>query len=241
MSDQPSNVDPAEQAERQTAAASAPQQPQGSQPGSNPLASVDTQKLIGLLKNPSASVKLQPATDWIYGAIGAAIGVIGMWFFVWALKEKVTPDASDIDDLLGGAFSSLLSAFDSPFWSFFGAVSPGTYLILSACSIALAAVALTLIGNWVGGRKRSWLEAVTYYGGSQVLFGAGLLVSGIVAFASAELGSLIAALLLAVNLVTLVIQGLALHEVSRDRVFQYVYASVGGFGVALYIVYKVLQ
>lgn len=246
MSDQQqSNLDrtPDAVSESQTAAASAPQQPQAGPSASNPLSKVDTQKLLVLLKNPSASVRLQPATDWIYGAIGAAIGVIGMWFFVWALKEKITPDTSDIDGLgdLFGALGSFTRAFDSPFWSFFGAASPGTYLILSICSIALVGVALTLLGNWIGGRKRSWLEAATYYGGSQVLFGAGLLVSGIVAFISAEFGSLLAALLLAVNLVTLVIQGLALHEVSRERVFQYVYSSVGGFGVALYIVYKVLQ
>lgn len=215
--------------------APAPQRP------TNPAANIDTQKLLGLLKNPTASVKLQPATDWIYGVIGAAIGVIGFWFFVWALHEETTPDTSGVEGLgdLFGALGSLTRAFDSPFWSLYGSMGAGKYLILAVCAIALAAVAFTLVGNWIGGRKRSWQEAATYYGGTQVQTGAGLIIAGILVFVSAELGALVATLVLLLSLVVLVIQGLALHEVSRERVFTYVYQSVGGFGIATYIVYLI--
>ncbi|WP_027087907.1 hypothetical protein [Cohnella panacarvi] len=211
--------------------APAPQRP------TNPAANIDGQKLLGLLKNPTASVKLQPATDWIYGVIGAAIGVIGFWFFVWALHEETTPDFGD--DFAGalGALASLGRAFDSPFWSLYGAMGAGKYLILGVCAIVLAAVAFTLVGNWIGGRKRTWQEAATYYGGTQLQTGAGLIIAGILTFISAELGALVATLFLLLSLVVLVIQGLALHEVSRERVFPYIYQSVGGFGVAVYIVY----
>lgn len=205
----------------------------------NPLGNIDTQKLIGLLKNPTSSVKLQPATDWIYGVIGAVIGVIGFWFFVWALHEKTTPDTSGVEGLgdLFGALGSLSKAFDSPFWSLYGSMGAGKYLILGVCAIVLAAVAFTIVGNWIGGRKRTWQEAATYYGGTQVQTGAGLIIAGILAFISAELGALVATLFLLLSLVVLVIQGLALHEVSRERVFPYIYQSVGGFGVATYIVF----
>ena len=212
--------------------APAPQRP------TNPAANIDGQKLLGLLKNPTASVKLQPATDWIYGVIGAAIGVIGFWFFVWALHEETTPKASGLGDL-GDLFGSLTRAFDSPFWSLYGSMGAGKYLILAVCAIALAAVAFTLVGNWIGGRKRTWQEAATYYGGTQGQTGAGLLIAGILTFISAELGSLVATLFLLLSLVVLVIQGLALHEVSRERVFPYIYQSVGGFGIATYIVYLI--
>ena len=205
----------------------------------NPLANIDSQKLLSLLKNPTSSVKLQPATDWIYGVIGALVGVIGFWFFVWALKEETTPDfgGGDFAEALGALAS--LSVFDSPFWGLYGSMGPGKYLILGVCAIALAAVAFTLVGNWIGGRKRSWQEAATYYGGTQVQTGAGLIVSGILVFISAELGALVATLLLVLSLIVLVIQGLALHEVSRERVFSYIYQSVGGFGIATYIVYLI--
>lgn len=247
MSDQHSNLESSpgtqahEEARSQTAATTPPQ-PQGGQQA-NPLANVDSQKLLALLKNPTASVRLQPATDWIYGVIGAAVGVIGFWFFVWMLHEKVTPDTSDMGDLgdLFGALGSITRSFDSPFFSLFAPLSAGEYLVLAIISIALAGAAFTLVGNWIGGRKRSWTEAATYYGGTQLLFGAGLIVAGILALISAELGSLVAVLLLAINLITLVIQALALHEVNRDRVFQYVYSAVGGYGIVLYLAYLIFK
>jgi hypothetical protein len=247
MSEQHSNLEHSpeaqvhHQAESQTAAATPPQL-QGGPQANNPLANIDAQKLIELLKNPTSSVRLQPAVDWIYGVIGAVIGAIGLFFFVWALKEKITPDlaVNNLGDL-GKALSGLGQAYDSPFFSLFTATSTGKYLILAVCAIVLAGVAFTLVGNWIGGRKRTWQEAATYYGGTQVLFGAGLIVSGLIAFISAELASLIAALLLVLSLIVLVIQGLALHEVSRERVFTYLYQSVGGFGVAMYLVYLIFR
>lgn len=207
----------------------------------NPLANIEVRKLIGLLKNPTASVKLQPALDWIYGVFGAVVGVIGFWFFVWALKEETTPDTSGAGDLgeVFAALGSLARSFDSPFWSLYGSMSAGKYLILAVCAIALAAVAFTLVGNWIGGRKRTWQEAATYYGGTQLQTGAGLIIAGILVFISAELGALVATLLLLLSFVALVIQGLALHEVSRERVFPYIYQTVGGFGIATYIVYLI--
>ncbi|MFC5531237.1 hypothetical protein [Cohnella yongneupensis] len=249
MSDQNSNLDHTseaqvhQQAESQTAAAGAPQQPQGgAQAAANPLANIDVQKLIGLLKNPTASVRLQPAVDWIYGVIGAAIGVLGFFFFVWALKNETTPDvdAGDLDGLFS-ALSSITTAWDSPFFSLFGSLKSGEYLIVAVCAIVLAGVAFTLVGNWIGGRKRTWTEAATYYGGTQLMFGVGLFVSGIIAFISVELASFLGALLLVVSLLVLVIQALALHEVTRDRVFPYIYQSIGGFGIALYLVYLIFH
>lgn len=246
MSDQHSNLESSpgtqahEEARNQTAATTPPE-PQGGQQA-NPLANVDTQKLLALLKNPTASVRLQPATDWIYGVIGAVVGVIGFWFFVWMLREKITPDVDFGDDLGGvlGALSSL-AGLDSPFSSFFMALQPGEYLVLGVVSAVLVGAAFTLVGNWIGGRKRSWTEAATYYGGSQLLFGAGLIVAGILALISAKLGALVAALLLAINLIVLVIQALSLHEVSRDRVFQYVYSAVGSYGIVLYLAYLIFK
>lgn len=216
-----------EEAESQTAAAASPA-PAAAAPAS-PLAAVDGQKLLALLRNPSAAQKLQPQTEWIYGAIGAAAGVIGFvlwnWLFLEAVKAKL----------------GLFQAFGSLFITgVLGIASPGKFLLLGLFSIALLIGSLTLVGNWQGARKRDWQEAVAYLGGTQLAFGAGWLVSGLLAFVSLQLSTLVGAFLLLVNLVLLVGQAEDAHEVGRERRFLYIVYSLAAYLLLLYLVFSIL-
>lgn len=251
MSELNSNLDKASegqdytQAENQAAAAVPPTPSEGqvaspaAAPTPSPFANVDGQKLLVLLKNPLESLKLQPATDWIYAAISSAVGVIGFFFFVWALREQTrTSTTNDLDGLFSG-LANLARTVYSPFYGVFGFASPGKMFLISIISIALIVGALTLVGNWIGGRKRSWLETATYLGGTQLLFGAGFIIAGIVAFISFELATVLGIAIIALSLIVLVLQALELHEISASRRFPFLYQSVGGYMIAMYIVYLI--
>ncbi|WP_372632085.1 hypothetical protein [Cohnella sp.] len=217
-----------EEAESQTAAAASPTPAAAAGPAS-PLAAVDGQKLLALLRNPSAAQKLKPQTEWIYGAIGAAAGVIGFvlwnWLFLEAVKAKL----------------GLFQAFGSLFITgVLGIASPGKFLLLGLFSIALLIGSLTLVGNWQGARKRDWREAVADLGGTQLAFGAGWLVSGLLAFVSLQLSTLVGAFLLLVNLVLLVGQAEHAHEVGRERRFLYIVYSLAAYLLLLYLVFSIL-
>jgi len=217
-----------EEAESQTAAAASPAPAAAAGPAS-PLAAVDGQKLLALLRNPSAAQKLQPQTEWIYGAIGAAAGVIGFvlwnWLFLEAVKAKL----------------GLFQAFGSLFITgVLGIASPGKFLLLGLFSIALLIGSLTLVGNWQGARKRDWREAVAHLGGTQLAFGAGWLVSGLLAFVSLQLSTLVGAFLLLVNLVLLVGQAEHAHEVGREHRFLYIVYSLAAYLLLLYLVFSIL-
>ncbi|WP_239618288.1 hypothetical protein [Cohnella mopanensis] len=246
MSDQDSNqpklhkADIQEQGELQTAASATERSPlppvaapatpssnAGNSTQSSPVGGIDVQKLLALLKNPSSALKLQPLTEWIYGAIGAGVGVIGFFFWIWSIQEELKND-------FFGAIGNLV------FLSLLGFTTPGKYLVIGIFSIALLVGSLTLVGNWIGGRKRSWMEAITFQGSTQLLFGAGWIVSGIVAFLSLQLSMLIGVILLLINLILAVTQAEDLHEVSRDRRFLYIVYSIAAYMFLLFLVYKII-
>jgi len=204
-----------EPAESQAAASSA------AHPAS-PIAAVDTQKLLELLKNPSASLKLEPTKDWIYGAIGAGAGVIGFVLWTWLYQSAFKARLS-LFDVLGG----------------FVLVAPGRLFVIGLFSIALLIGSLTLFGNWQGSRKRDWKEAVAHLGGTQLIFGAGWIASGLIAFLSLQLSMLIGAVLLLINLVMLVGQAEDLHGVSRERRFLYIVYTISCYLLLLYLVFSI--
>ncbi len=217
-----------EEAESQAAAATDAAAPAGTGSASD-LPGVDPRKLLELLKNPSASLKLQPQTDWIYGAIGAAGGVVGFVIWNWLFQEAIKAKLGIFGALGGLAMGGLL-----------GVSAPGKFLLLGLFSIALLAGSLTLIGNWQGARKRDWREASAYLGGTQLLFGAAWVVSGLLAFVSLQLSTLLGIFLLLVNLVLLV--GLAedLHAVGRERKFLYIAYSLAAYSLLFYLVVSIL-
>ncbi len=214
-----------EPAESQTAAASANPAAPPTVGTTSPLAGVDAQKLLTLLRNPTASQSLQPQTEWIYGAIGAASGVIGFALWSWLFRE---------------AIKSKLGIFDSigrlMMTGAFGGDSTGKALLLGLFSIALLIGSLTLVGNWLGTRKLDWKEAVANLGGTQLAFGAAWLVTGLLSFISLQLSMLLCAFLLLVNLALLV--GLAenLHEVRRERKFFFIVYSLAAYLLLMYLV-----
>lgn len=219
------------QAERQTAAGTTLQDQAPPSSAARAIDSIDSQKLLVLLKNPTASLKLQPATEWIYGAAGAAAGVVGffvwMWFYRLALERE-------IEGFFGGLVSIPLSAV-------FGLMSPGKFLLIGLFSIVLLVGSLTVIGNWQGARKRTWMEAVTYQGGTQLLFGVGWVVAGVVAFVSFSLSMLIGIAFLLLSLIVLVAQAADLHEISGERKFSFTAMSVGAYMILLYLVYSIFD
>jgi len=225
-----------EQAENQAAASSAipsqPPQHAGNEPTREappPLSEVEPQKLLELLKNPSAALKLQPEKDWVYGAIGAAAGVLGFFFWVWAFQEAIK---SKLD-----IFSGIGNLF---LYGMLGLATPAKYLILGIFSIALLAATLGAVGNWQGARKRNWMEAVAFQGSTQLLFGAGWLISGVIAFISLQLSMLLGAIVMLINLLLLVSQATELHEVGRDKRFMYFVYSISIYLLLLFLVYSIL-
>ncbi|WEK53252.1 MAG: hypothetical protein P0Y55_11695 [Candidatus Cohnella colombiensis] len=208
----------------------------------SPLANFDVKRLVGLLTNPFSSTKLHSATEWIYSAISSAVGVLGFFFFVWALRKEIgagdVGGVNDISDLFSGLANAIRSV-SSPFYMPFGFVTPGKFLVLSVLSLAAIIAALTLIGNWVGGRKRAWLENATVFGGTQLLFGACYIVAGVIAFINFELATVIGVAIAVFSLLILALQALELHEVGVERRFSFLYMSVGGYAIAMYILYKI--
>ncbi|XID95671.1 hypothetical protein ACF3MZ_14620 [Paenibacillaceae bacterium WGS1546] len=215
------------QAESAAAAGAIPGDDGGAAPPterSSPLAEVDGRRLLELLQNPAAALKLQPRKEWIYGAIGAAAGVIG--FVVWiGLFQAALRQAFNAFGGLGNLFLG----------GVLGNVS-GRGLLISILSLAILVGALTLIGNWRGARKRDWLEALSYYGGTQLLFGAVWVAAGLLAFLSLQLSTLIGAIALLINLLLLVGQAVDLHEVGPERKFLYIVYSVSAYALLLFLV-----
>ncbi|QJD83983.1 hypothetical protein [Cohnella herbarum] len=201
--------------------------PPSSSSQNSPLGGVDFQKLLELAKNPSSSLKLQPLTEWIYGAIGAVVGVLGFFIWIWAIQEEIK------NELFGGLGNLV-------FLSLLGFTTPGKYLVIGIFSIALLVGSLTLIGNLLGAKKRSWMEAVTYQGSTQLLFGAGLIVAGLVAFVSLQLSMLLGVILLLINLLLVVTQAEDLHEVGRERRFLFIVYSIAAYMFLLFLVYSVV-
>lgn len=199
----------------------------------SPLGGVDVQKLIELMKNPSSSLKLQPVTEWIYGAIGAAVGVVGFFFWVWAIQESFKNQLKS--SLFGGIdFGNLV------LYNLLGFTSPGKYLVISVFSIVLLAGSLMVIGNRLGARKRSWIETATFQGSTQLLFGAAWIVTGIIAFLSIQLSLLLGAIALLINLLVVLTQAEDLHEVGRDRRFLFIVYSIAAYMLLLFLVYSIV-
>lgn len=215
-------------------------------PVTSAINSIDTGKLLELLKNPLHSLKLDPAKEWVLSAISAAAGVIGFFFWVWAMQKKAYAGINGNLDGLGnfselfGAIGRMAYVTTTPFSSLFNFARSGTYFVLAICSIALLVAAFTLIGNWMGTQKRSWMESITFYGGTQLMLGAGLILCGIIAFISIELSALIGVIMLVLWLILLVDLALGLHSVGNDKRYPFVLFSVGGYMVALYIIYRIL-
>ncbi|MFB9277989.1 hypothetical protein [Cohnella cellulosilytica] len=219
-----------EEVESQTAAAAATDAAASAAPGpASPLAAMDPKKLAELLKNPTASLQLQPQTDWIYGALGAAAGVVGFVLWNWLFQEAIKTKLG-----IFGAWGGLAIG------NLFGVSVPAKFLLLGLFSIVLLAGSLTLIGNWRGARKRDWREAAAYLGGTQWLFGAAWIVSGLLAFVSLQLSMLLGLFLLLVNLVLLVGLAQDLHEVGRERKFLYITYSLAAYSLLFYLITSIL-
>jgi hypothetical protein len=167
----------------------------------------EPKKLLSLLRNPNNSLKLEPKDDWLYGFIGAALGVAGFAFWVWTVQMGFIHSLSLIADfVLNAAVGSTPTA--RLFW-------------VGIVSIIVLVTVLTIAGNRMGGRKRSWMEAAAYHGGTQTWFGAAYFVNGIIALAVWKISLVLILALLFLNLSVLVTQAAELHEVAGGRRFAY--------------------
>jgi hypothetical protein len=191
------------------------------------MAGVESGKLIDLLRNPSSALNLQPQKDWMYGAIGAIVGVIGFFFWIWCFQEAIK---QKLFSVLGNLF----------LYSILGMATPGKYFLIGLFSVVLLVGTLTVLGNWQGARKRNWMEVVTLQGSSQLLFGAVWIVSGLLAFMSLQLSMLLGAAALLINLLLLVAQAQDFHEVSRERRFLYIVYAMGIYMLLLFFVYSII-
>lgn len=179
--------------------------------------SANPRLLLALLRNPSAALALRGAEDLPLGLIGAAASVAGFYVWVLAVQNRIEHAMS---------FFSVL--FVSRLFT------PGLalkLLLLGLLSLLAVTASLSAVGNRLGRRKRSWIEIVTYQGSSQLMFGAGYLVSALTAFLSVRLSLALTGGLLLLSLLLLVIHALELHEVARKDNFAAVLLSVAGYVV----------
>ncbi|CAI6044637.1 hypothetical protein [Cohnella sp. JJ-181] len=188
--------------------------------------SANPRLLLALLRNPSAALALRGAEDLPIGLIGAAASVVGFYVWVLAVQNRVEHGLSFFSTLfMGGLFSAAL-AFK--------------LLLLGLLSLLCVTASLSAVGNRLGRRKRSWIEIVTHQGGSQLMFGAGYLVSSVVAFLSVKLSLALTGGLLLLSLLLLVIHALELHEVERRDSFVAVTLSVAAYVVLFSLFWALL-
>ncbi|MEK0316297.1 hypothetical protein [Cohnella sp. 56] len=174
--------------------------------------SLNPRSMLALLRNPSAALALRGAQDLPLGLLGAAASVLGFYIWVLAAQNRIEHALSFFSKLFVVSLFSGSLAFK--------------LLLLALLSLIGLTAALSAVGNRLGARKRSWIEIVTCQGGSQLMFGAGYLVSAAVAFLSVKLSFALTGGLLILSLLLLAVQALELHEVERGRYFVYIALSV---------------
>jgi len=182
-------------------------------------------KMLSLIRHPNNSLKLNPEQDWLYGIIGAAMGVVGFTFWFWAAQRSMIRSLSLFEDLVYGAAVGKLP------W--------GKLLGLGVLSMVLLTAVMTVAGNRIGGRKREWMEAIAFHGGAQAWFGAAFAVTGVIGLWLWKPSLLIMLALLLLNLALLLARSIELHEVEGGRLFAFlgtvmgIYAAVVGIAAAL--------
>lgn len=174
-------------------------------------------RALALLRNPSAAPTLCGAADWPLGLAGAALSSIG--FYVWVLAAQYR-----IERALS-FFSRLFAS------SLFTPELALKLLLLGALSLICLVLSLAAVGNRLGLRRRTWREIVAVQGGSQLMFGAGYLVSAAAALLSVRLSLALTGGLLLLNLLLLVIHSLELHEIETRRRF-----GAAAWSIAAYVV-----
>jgi hypothetical protein len=170
-------------------------------------------KLLLLLRHPGNSRRLEPADDWLYGVIGAAIGVAGFALWAWAEQSGIRSTLSFFGSLL---FSTALQQ-----------AIVGELIWLGILSIILLTALLAIAGNRMGGRKRNWMEAIAYCGGAQVWFGAAFAVCAIVGLVLWKVSLVLAVVLLLLDLNWLTLQAMELHAVEDGKRLQFLCTVLG--------------
>lgn len=163
----------------------------------------EPKKLLSLIRNPGNSRQLEPQDDWLYGVMGAAIGVAGFTLWAWAELSGVRRTLSLFADLV---FSAVVSGS-----------SIGKLLWTGILSIVFLSALLTIAGNRLGRRKRDWMEAAAYYGGAQAWFGIAMGLNALVGLVLWKVSLMLMLALLLLNLNWLLAQASELHEVESGR------------------------
>lgn len=179
----------------------------------------EPKKLVSLIRNPGNSRQLEPQDDWLYGVIGAAIGVAG--FTLWAGAE------------LSGVRRTLSLFADLVFSAVVSGSSIGKLLWTGILSIVVLSAVLTIAGNRLGGRKRGWMEAAAYYGGAQAWFGIAMGLNALVALVLWKVSLMLMLALLLLNLNWLLAQASDLHEVGIGRRLPFLGVVIGVYAAIL--------
>jgi len=179
----------------------------------------EPKKLLSLIRNPGNSRNLTPHDDWLYGVIGAAIGVAGFTLWAWAEQSGIRRTLSLFADLV---FSAVISGS-----------SIGKLLWVGILSIIVLSALLTIAGNRIGERKRSWMEAAAYYGGAQVWFGVAMGLNALIALVLWKVSLMLMLALLLLNLNWLLTQASELHEVGSGRKLLFLGIVIGIYAALL--------
>lgn len=188
--------------------------------------SLDIPKLLALLRNPSAGLALRGVEDFPYGVAGAGLSIVGFFLWVLSVQHQIKRAISFLYDIAVIPFAGYGAAFK--------------YLLLAVLSLAALAASLSLVGNRLGRRKRAWIEVVTHQGASQLLFGAGYLVSALVAFLSLNLSFVLTVGLLLLSLIMMAVHALELHDVDRRQTFPAIASAIVLYVVLLSVAWIIL-
>lgn len=189
------------------------------------LKKVDYQVIYALLKNPQRAASLQPDKDLVYGILGLVASILGFMIWVWMVGKKLS---SLLNDLFG--FNDINSFFET------GSVSnkistmlTGKLFGLSIVSIVALGTALWLIGIWLGRKKLTLSDFITYFGGMQYSFGAGFIIAGLGTIVGLRISIILVIINLLASLVLNLMLASEISEVSKDRRLTFVASSIAAY------------
>lgn len=149
---------------------------------------LDTDKLLGLLKNPLSALRLRGDSDLMLGIFGIVSPMLGFLIWAWALKRHI------VNSVAGGLSETGL--FGDDFGALSGTLSSrmtivGPLFVASIVSVIVLIAAAYLLGNWRGQEKQSSRDGIVRLGGVQLFAGAVFLLSALLVFISPSLSMLL--------------------------------------------------
>jgi|GEM_PF-590520 hypothetical protein len=183
---------------------------------------IDRNLVVDLVRNPLKALQLQPAKDLVYGLLGFAASLVGFILWAWMFGKK-------LDSMLNGIFgvsSDFGDWFETPSVS---SAIIGRLIATGILSIISLLAAVWAINAWQGERKVTIKELTTHLGAAQYVFGAGFIVAGICGFISLRIAALVMAINLMTALVTNLVLVMDLSQTRQERKVMFIALSLAAY------------